>query len=134
MAELSKSGRPSIATPTPCPAHTIASGIVAGEAIGAGDACYIKASDGKAYKATGAAANEAAKVAGFAAKAAALGGAVTLYADVQFHDGSGMTPGTRFFLSASVAGGLADAATTGGTGPIARAVDNTRLRVWDAKY
>lgn len=134
MAELSKSGTPSISTATPCPAHTVGSGIVAGEAIGAGDAVYIKGSDGKAYKATGAAVNEAAKVAGFAAKAAASGGAVTIYVDVQFHYAAGMTPGTRYFLSGSVAGGLADTATTGGTDPVARAVDATRLRVWDAKY
>ena len=133
MAEISKSGTPSICTATPCPAHTVANGITAGEAIAAGDACYIK-NDGKAWKATGAAANAAAKVDGFAAKAAAVNGAVTLYTDLEWHYGSGLTPGTALFLSGTVAGGVADAASTGGTGVIGRVVDANRVRLWAGRY
>ncbi len=126
MAEISKSGTPSLSTTLPGPENML-SGLVAGEAIAAGDACYIK-NDGKVWKATGAAANAAARVRGFAAKAAAVGGAVTLLRDVNMHYGSGLTPGADYYLSGSTAGGLADAASTGGTAPIAFAVDATRIR------
>lgn len=131
MAEVSKTGTPSISTPWPTPEH-IVSGLLAGEAIAGGDACYIKASDGKIWKATGAAANEAARVAGFAAKAASAGEAVTLFHGVNFGYGPNVagTPsanGAPLFLSGTVAGGLADAASTGGTVAIAWVIDSSRI-------
>lgn len=132
MAELAKSGVPSLSTTLPCPAHSI-SGLLAGEAIAAGDACYI-ATTGLVMRSTGAAATAPAKVRGFAAKAASINEAVTLYHDVNFYYGAAMTPGTPYFLSGTVAGGLADAASTGGTAPVAYAVDATRLRVLESRY
>jgi hypothetical protein len=132
MADVAKSGTPSLATTVPCPAHQIA-GLLAGEAVAAGDACYIK-SDGKVWRSTGAAANAAAQVDGFAAEAAASGEAVTLYHDVNFRYGAGLTPGARYYLSGATAGALADAASTGGTGAIAFAVDATRVRVMRSRY
>jgi hypothetical protein len=133
MAELAKSGTPSLASTLP-PQHLQTRGL-AGEAIAAGDACYIK-SDGKIWLASGAAANAAAVVAGFAAMAASVGEAVTLLHDVVFKYGAAMTSGTRYYLSGTVAGGLADAATTGGTTAIAIAMPGvdgatttTRIRV-----
>lgn len=127
MADISKSGTPSLATTLPGPENTIG-GLLAGEAIAAGDACYIK-SDGKVWKATGAAANAAAVVNGFAAKAASSGAAVTLLRDVTFNYGSGLIPGALYYLSGVTAGALADAASTGGTAPIGFAVDATRIRL-----
>jgi hypothetical protein len=109
----------------PCPAHQL-SGLIAGEAIAAGDACYIK-SDGKVWLATGAAANAAAQVAGFAAKNYAVGQGVTLYFNVNFNYGASLTPGALYYLSGSTAGGLDTAASTGGTTWIAQAVDATRI-------
>jgi hypothetical protein len=53
MTAIAKSGTPSITTAAP-PTNCSISGLFAGEAINAGDACYIKTSDGKAYKSTGA--------------------------------------------------------------------------------
>jgi hypothetical protein len=132
MAAITKSGTPSLTTVLPGAGHRVGSGLLAGEAIAAGDPCYIK-NDGKAWLATGAAANAAAKVAGFAAVAAAVGEAVTLYTDVEFRYGSGLTPGAQVFLGAT-AGALADAASTGGTAPIGLVVDATRIRVWSARY
>jgi hypothetical protein len=132
MAAITKSGTPSLATPVPCSGHRVGSGLLAGEAIAAGDPCYIK-SDGKAWLATGAAANAAAKVAGFALVAAAAGEAITLYTDVEIRYGASMTPGAQVFLGAT-AGALADAASTGGTAPIGVVVDATRIRVWSARY
>jgi hypothetical protein len=126
MAAVSKSGTPSPCTLLYGPEHQI-SGLIAGEAIVAGDACYIKGADGKVYKATGAAATEAAIVAGFAAKGYASGAGVTLLYGVDFYYGSGLTPGIPVYLSGTTAGGLVDAASTGGTTPIGTVVDATRV-------
>jgi len=128
MAALAKSGVPSLSTTQPSAAQQVGSGLLAGEAIAAGDACYIKASDGKVYRSNGTAANEASKVHGFAPSAAPVGGAVTLLTDVDFRYGSGLTPGASYYLG-TAAGGLDTAATTGGTTPIAFALDAIRIRV-----
>ena len=129
MAEVTKSGTPSLSTALPCPGHQVGSNLRAGEAIAAGDACYIKASDGLVYRSTGAAANEAANVDGFAAVASKVGEAVTLLVNVEFYYGAALVPQTKYYLSGTTAGGLADAASTGGTTNIAKAIDATRVRV-----
>lgn len=133
MAEIAKSGIPSLSTQTP-PNSCFVGGLVAGEAIAAGDACYVKTSDGKVYKSTGAAANAAAKVRGFAPIAASLGEAVTLLHDVNFAYGAALSPGADLFLSGTVAGGLADAASTGGTAAVGYVVDATRIHVYESRY
>ncbi len=127
MAALAKSGTPSQCSPTPTREHTLA-GWLAGEAIAAGDACYIK-TDGKIWLSTGAAANAAAVVDGFASAAAAVGEAVTLYFDVHFHYGAGMSPGINHYLSGTVPGGLDTVASTGGTQIVARTISATRVSV-----
>jgi hypothetical protein len=132
MADIAKSGTPSLSSVLPGQDKTI-SGLLAGEAIAAGDACYIK-SDGKIWKSTGAAANAAAKVDGFAAQAASVGEAVTLVFEVNFRYGAGMTPGARIYLSGATAGAIADAASTGGTAPVGFCIDATRVRVWQSRY
>lgn len=131
MATIAKSGTPSLSTTQPCPAHSIV-GLVAGEALAAGDACYIK-SDGKVWLSTGAAATAPAKVRGFAAMAAAVGEAITLMKNVNFKYGAGLTPGADYYLSAT-AGQLDTAATTGGTAPVAYAIDATRIHVFASNY
>ena len=131
MATITKVGTPSLTSLIPPQSQQLA-GLKAGEALGAGDPCYIK-SDGLVWLSTGAAANAAAKVDGFAAEACAVGEAVTLFFDVNFRYGSGMTPGTRVYLGAT-AGILADAASTGGTAPIGFVVDATRIHVWQSRY
>jgi len=131
MAAIASSGTPSIASVLPPQSQQIA-GLLAGEALSAGMPCYIK-SDGKVWKSTGTAANAAAKVDGWAAEAAAAGQAVTLFFDVNFRYGAGMTPGARVYL-ATTAGTLEDAATTGGTAPIGFVVDATRIHVWQSRY
>lgn len=128
MAEVSKTG-----TPTPCNPLAVANasitGLLAGEAIAGGDAVYIKAADGKVWKATGAAANAAAKVRGFAAKAADAGMPVTILRSgihIAYGPnvaGTASAPTADLFLSGTVAGGLADAASTGGTTAIAFVID-----------
>lgn len=133
MADVAKSGTPSLSSLTPGQDKTIA-GLVAGETIAAGDACYI-ASTGKVLKSIGTAANAAAKVDGFAMGAAVLNEPVTLVFDVNLRYGAGMTPGARLYLSATAGGGvLADAASTGGTAPVGFVIDATRIRVWQSRY
>ena len=132
MADIAKSGIPSICSVGPQAANRL-SGLKAGEDIAAGDACYIKAADGKVWRATGAAANAAAKVRGYACEAAKAGQAVTLAHSVMWRYGAGLTPGTPIFLSAT-AGAIADAATTGGTGEIGFVWDSTRVFLRQSAY
>lgn len=131
MAELTKSGTPSYSSVTPPQSDTIV-GLRAGEDIAAADACYIKAADGLVYKATGAANNAAADVAGFAFTAASSGDAVTLVCNGNIRYGAALTVSAKYYLSGTVAGGLADAASTGGLAPIAVAIDATRIRILPA--
>lgn len=128
MAELSKSGTPSYSSVTPPQSDSIV-GLIAGEDIGEADACYVKAADGLVYKATGAAATAPALVSGFSFTAAYTGDPVTLMTNGNYRYGAGLTPQARYYLSGAVAGGLADAASTGGTKAIAYAIDATRIRI-----
>jgi hypothetical protein len=133
MADVTKVGNPSLSTVTPCHAHQI-TGLVAGEAVAVGDVCYIK-SDGKVWRSVGTTTNAAAKCDGMALQAAAVGEAVSLYFDVNVRYGSGLTPGARYYVSGTTTGGkLADAASTGGTAPVAFAIDATRIRVLQSRY
>lgn len=134
MAELTRTGTPSLATAHP-PANTRITGLLAGEDLAAGDACYVKTSDGKVYKSTGAAVAAAAKVRGFASQDTKLGEAVTLMHGVVFGWGTTvLSPGADYFLSGTTAGGLADAASTGGTSPVAWALDASRMFVRQSGY
>jgi hypothetical protein len=127
MAAIAKSGTPSLSTAIPPTTNSI-SGLFAGEAISSGDACYIKTSDGKVYKSTGAAANAAAVVDGFALADCPIGEALSLYWGVNLRYGASLSPGSFAYLD-TTAGGLSDAATTGGTVPIGRVIDATRIYV-----
>lgn len=125
MTLIAKSGIPSLSTVNPEQAHVIASGIKAGEAIAAGDVCYIH-SNGTAMRSNGTAANAAARARGIAAREASAGEAVTLYRNIEMHYGAGLTPGADLYVSAT-AGRLDDAPTTGGIAPVAMVVSATRI-------
>lgn len=103
-------------------------GLLAGEAIDAGAACYIKTADGKVYMSNGTAANEAAEFIGIAAAAASIGRAVTVFGlGARFrYAASGLGPGDKYFIAAT-AGRLDTAATTGGVNAVARAVNATDI-------
>jgi hypothetical protein len=128
MAAVAKSGAPSLATVNPGPNCWVGSDLHAGAAIAAGDACYI-ASTGLVLLATGAAANAAALVDGFAALPAKIGEAVTLLDGVDWHYGAALTPGARYYLSGTTPGGLDTVASTGGTIAIGKAISTTRIRL-----
>lgn len=125
MALIAKSGTPSLASPLPTGGDLIR-GLKAGEAIEAGDICYI-ASDGTVKRSDGTAADAKAVGFGIAAGKAPVGEAVTLYRNVSFHYGAGLTPGAPYYVGAT-AGRLDTAATTGGTVVVARAIDATRIQ------
>lgn len=130
MAVITKVGTPSLSSLLLSPENKI-SGLLAGEAIGPGDPCYVK-NDGKVWKSLGAGVNAAAKVRGYALAAAQVGEAVTLMRQGEQRYGSGLTPGADVFLA--VAGGFDTAATTGGTAPIGYAIDTTRIMCWESRY
>lgn len=127
MAAIAKSGQVSVSTSVP-PTNCQLSGLYAGEALAAGDACYIKTSDGKVWRSIGTAVNAAAQVDGFTPSDVPIGEVVTLMWDVNFRYGLALSPGSFAYLD-TTAGGLSDAATTGGTVPIGRVVDATRIYV-----
>jgi len=110
------------------PTNCQLSGLYAGAALSAGDACYINTSDGKVYQSIGTAANAAAVVDGFTPSDVPLGEVVTLMWHVNLRYGAGLSPGSFAYLD-TVAGGLSTVATTGGTVPIGRVVDATRIYV-----
>ena len=127
MAAIAKSGTPSICTAAP-PTSCSVSGLVAGEAINSGDACYIKNADGKVYKSTAATATDpAALVHGYAPTSYSAGDAMSLYWDVNFAYDSGLTPGKPVFLSGSTAGALVDAAADATLAPIGLTIDAKRI-------
>jgi hypothetical protein len=129
MAAVAKSGTPSLSTLVPGPEHQI-SGLTAGEALAAFDACVITDAGGVAtvVRSTGAAATAAAIVHGYAAQAYVNGAQnVTLYWNVDVRYGAGLTPGASLFLGAD--GALDDAATTGGTAPCGHVIDATRVHL-----
>src|SRR6266568_2890704 len=68
----------------------------------------------------------AGEVDGYAACDAAVGDPLTLYYGIRFQYGSGLSPGSFLYLD-TVAGGLSDVATTGGTAKIGRVIDATRI-------
>lgn len=136
MAEITKpvsggTAQASLATLVPPGSCQVGSGLICGADIAAGDACYIK-SDGLVYPATGAAANAAALVDGFAQVPAkfAQNSPVTLFDGIEMYYPTGQNPGTRLFLSGTNPGGFATVASTGGTVPIAKVIDATRIRVY----
>jgi hypothetical protein len=117
---------PSLSTRGPCPAHR-PTGLVAGEALVAGDVVYVK-SDGKLWKANGTAANAAALAVGMVLLPSSVGEAATPVFGCCVNYASGMTPGARLYVSAT-AGKLDDAPTTGGTVPFAIVWDATQIYI-----
>lgn len=131
MAEINKSGTPSLASLTPPNSDQLA-GQVAGEDLGAYDAVYLKAADKKWYRASGAAASEAAGVRGYVPDVYKAGDRnVTVYfGDINVRYGAGLAAGKDIFLSGTVAGGFADTASTGGTKKLGFVIDDTRIRLY----
>ena len=106
-------------------------GLVAGEALAAADACYIAAVDGRVYRCNAAALGVAARLAGFTPRAVAIGQPVTLFsAGARFDYGAGLTPGAILYLAAAPNNGQLDTvATVGDPNGVARVLDATDIQV-----
>ena len=105
------------------------SGLIAGEDLDLCAPVYIAAADGKVYMSDGSAANEAAGIDGFTARAVKQGQPVTMFgAGTRMGYGTGLTPGAVYYIAAT-AGRLDTAATTGGLVPVAKAITSTDIRV-----
>ncbi len=119
MAAIAKrAAGPSLATAIP-PQNEQVPGIRAGEAIAGGDLCVINA-QGLAVKRT----NQTFGILVAAETGASVGEAITLYRNVRFGYGSGLTPGIQVFASDTVAGGL----DTAGTVAVGFVVDAERIQ------
>lgn len=128
MAEITKSAAQLPSTLMLAPNDRLTEKLVAGEAIALLDACQIH-TDGTVMLSNGAAATQPAVVHGYAAAAYALGDPVTLMDDFVAPYGSGLTKGAFVYLSGTVEGGLADAASTGGTKKLGHVMsDGVRIR------
>jgi hypothetical protein len=132
MADITKVGTPTVSTVGPIPGANKLPTLTAGEAIAAGDACYI-ASDGLVKLSDASAGDALSMVHGFAPYAVASGETITLVFNVCFRYGSGLTPGAKLFLSVTT-GGLADAASAHAPDPIGFVVDATRIYVRQSTY
>ncbi|MCP5101018.1 MAG: hypothetical protein GY943_36165 [Chloroflexi bacterium] len=105
-------------------------GLVAGEALDIIAPCYIKGADGLVYMSDGTAANEAANVDGFTPRSYKIGEPVTLIGKgmkAKYSDGL-LTPGQRLYVGAT-AGRLDTAATTGDAAGVAKAINDSDIRV-----
>lgn len=128
MAEIVKGASATISTTLPGGGDRVGSFICA-DAVIAGDACYLNSS-GQIKQSSGAAATAAAQVHGWAAEDHSIGETCALWGQINLGYGvpSGTTPGTQLYLSSTVAGGLADAATTGGVTACALVLTGGRIR------
>lgn len=133
MALVTVSTSAGLDTSTGMYAPQISDGLVAGADIGSATQavtpCYIKASDGKVYPADGTAADEKARLAGFAARFTKTGEPVTLFGiGTKFEYAAGLTPGALLYIAAT-AGRLDTAVTTGDAVGVAQAITATMIRV-----
>jgi hypothetical protein len=131
MAEVTRVANPSLASVVSYnggsdPPHQI-TGVMCGEDIPNGVFVYIDPDDYMMYVATGAAADEKADVVGFVCIGNSEGETCTIWRGVNIGYGAEVggnpAPAGPLYLSGTVAGGLADAASVGGTAPIARVLD-----------
>lgn len=124
MANLTASGTPSLSDVLVQPANRL-SELLAGVAIMAGQLCRIH-SDGTVRLSNGTAADALAQYDGVALRSAGVGDAITLGRGVTLRGWTGLSPGARYYVSAT-AGAISDVATTGGLQPIGHAVNATEI-------
>lgn len=130
MATLTRSGAaPSLATTTTDPGPFQTAHGRAATDLAAGDMVYLTSTRTLA-KANGTAANALALAVGMVAKAYKSGEKAVAYAGVEmsYPCSADLTIGARYYVSAT-AGSLDDAATTGGTVPVAYATSVNTIYV-----
>lgn len=130
MALVTIDTNASVDASTGMTAPQITGDLFAGEDLLAVCPCYIKNSDGKVYMSNGTAANEAAGFDGFTARACKSGQPVTLFGiGTRFrYAAATLTPGAKLYIGAT-AGRLDTAATTGDAVGVARAINDSDIRI-----
>ncbi|MEO0132746.1 MAG: hypothetical protein ABIK73_07455 [candidate division WOR-3 bacterium] len=100
--------------------------VVAGESLSAGNLVYI-GSDGKAYKADASGANQSKIAIGFVTSSFAANDDATVYTEGVISGLSGLTPGGRYFLTATPGTFSSTAPTTAGHAwqPVGYAINAT---------
>lgn len=136
MAAVAKHQDVSMSTPVISYDHSL-SGHIAGEDFEAGDGVYI-ASTGLLMLAGGTATATDPEAAAdyFVLSDTYAGQACTVAETVRMHYGDGLTPGTIYYLSASVPGGLDTTAPFVGAAPVGKAIDTQRILLksnWQAQ-
>jgi hypothetical protein len=132
MAEtlVTKSSKASVDVST-AQLNLLITGLVAGENIAECDLVYIKGADGKVYRATAAAVNEASLAVGIAPRQANTGEPCTILpgpGQVAKYSDALLTPGAVLYL-AETAGGLSTTATTADNAGVAQAIDSSNIRL-----
>lgn len=121
MAVIAKAGEPTVTTRTP-PANEQIPGLLAGEEIASGDVCFVD-TDGLVYRAN--VGDDTPR--GVSAGRSQIGEAITLYRNVRYGYGTGLTPGSDVYLGAN--GALDTAADgTANNEPIGWCVDEQRIQ------
>jgi hypothetical protein len=102
---------------------------ICGEDIDPVSPCYV-ASDDKLYMSDGTANNKAAQVDGFSGTKGKAGQPLTIYGPgvIMRYNPGALTPGDNYFVAATK-GRLDTAATVGDAQGVARAYDNSHIRV-----
>lgn len=127
MADIIRVGRPTLSTGVP-PSNARAAGLRAGEKLLAGQLFYIKASNGRAYRALAAgAADERSNARGVVAEETEVGKGVTMLRNVNIGLSSGLTPGANLYVSAVTPGEFADAPGYANAPAVAFCFDDTRI-------
>jgi len=135
MSEIAKSGTSALTSSTG-PVTPRIEGALAGEALGALDACYIRTTDSRVYRSLNNPAGYNAAVTGmvppntvhgYVTAAANPGDRVALVYGVQATYGAGLVPPAPLYLSGTVPGGLTDVAPTAGAPAIAHAATATQI-------
>ena len=129
MAALTKYQTPELCTPVPDFGDRLSGYLKAGADLNPGDVVYIDATTGEALLSLASSNAVASRfAAGIVPDTYYDGQDVTVYRRARFHYGDGMVPGTRFYISASVAGGLDTTAPYAGATPVAYAGNATVIQ------
>lgn len=128
MAVVAKSAKASFDASTGMVAPQV-SGLVLGEDVQSPVTPLQIKADGKLWKASGAAADANAVIAGWSTRSGKTGGPMTIYGlgAVAKYSDSLLTPGQKLYLGA--AGALDTAATVGDAVGIAQAIDADNIRI-----
>ena len=128
IVEIPRMAAPVVTSTLVLPANRM-TGLIADEAISAGDACHVTPA-GRAQRSIANRDEASADVRGFALTDAAAGQPITLAFDVTMRYGTGLAAGTEcLYLSGAVSGGLSDAPIREGTEPIAFVVNDTDIHL-----